>query len=142
MDKAIPFPTEQERRNFFWTKKTPRPTAETYPYRVPALSEVQAIWDAADERVREHEERIEELRAEREAASTKAKAERDAEFAAREAEKAKQRESVLRGQYLSVPGNTEEGWERDRARVLSDDAVTRMRTAQSGALISPAAMLR
>ena len=93
MDKAIPFPTEQERRNFFWTRKTPRPTAETHPYRTPSLSEAQAIWDESAKQVREHEERIEELRTERKAASAKAKAERDAEFAAREAKRAEELEA-------------------------------------------------
>ncbi len=138
MDTVIPFPTEQERRNFFWTKKTPRPTAETYPYRVPALSEVQAIWDAADERVREHEARIEELRAEREAASTKAKAERDAEFAAQEAKRAEQLEADARARYLAAGGAN---WEEDRDAVLQREVLRRMESHQSGVLISPREMV-
>lgn len=140
MDKAIPFPTEAQRQqDFFWTRKTPRPTAETHPYRIPALSEVQAIWDAAAKQVREHEERIAELRAERQAAKEKAQAERDAEFAAREAKLAEQLEANARARYLAAGGSN---WEQDKAAVLRAEVLKRMGDHQGGALISPAAMLR
>lgn len=61
-------------------------------------------------------------------------------YEAKQAEAAKQREDMLRGRYLSS-GGTLDGWKRDRDRVLSDDAVNRMRTAHGGALISPADFL-
>jgi hypothetical protein len=60
-------------------------------------------------------------------------------YEAKQAEAAKTREDLLRGRYLSS-GGTEDGWRRDKARVLSDDAVNRFQR-HSGSLISPAEFL-
>lgn len=141
MDVSPRWPTpEEQHQALHWTRRVPRPKAgDCADY---LLAGRQEAWDESEAKRLAYEQGVAERRAERESAAAQAEAERTKAFEASEAEKAKQRESVLRGQYLSVPGNTQESWTRDRARVLSDDAVTRMRTAQSGALISPAAMLR
>lgn len=55
-------------------------------------------------------------------------------YEARQAEAAKTREDLLHGRYLSS-GGTESGWARDKARILSDDAVNRFQR-QSGSLLT------
>lgn len=138
MDQALPFPTEQQRRNnFFWTRKTPRPTAETHPYVFPPLSEVQAIWDAAAKQVSAHEAYVAEQETARAERDKAAAAEREQAYAAAEAKRSADREAILRGQYFASGGN-EAGWERDREKVLSLDAIAAMQRQQKhgGALIS------
>lgn len=61
-------------------------------------------------------------------------------FDAKQAEAATQREAMTKARYLAA-GNTEADWARDKARVLSDDAMARMHAKQGGALISPAEMM-
>lgn len=131
---------EEQRQDIVWTARVARPKAgDCADY---LLAGRQEEWDEGEAKRLAHESAIAEMRAERQAAQDKAQAERTQAFEAEEAAKAKARETMLRGQYLSVPGNTQEGWERDRDRVLSNDAMKRMESYQGGALISPAAMLR
>lgn len=130
---------EEQRQDLHWTAHTPRPQAGDCADFL--LAGRQEQWDEGEAQRQKHEAAVAEMRAERESADEKAKAERDAEFAAREARLAAVQEGLLRARYLSS-GGTLEGWERDRDRVLSNDAMKRMESYQGGALISPAEMLR
>lgn len=82
-------------------------------------------------------EGVGELTAERLRAERAKREELHRVYEARQAEAAKEREARLRADYLSVPGNAESGWQRDKARILADDAIGRMRATQSGSLIAP-----
>lgn len=140
---AVPFPTEQQRRqDLAWTRKAPRPTEATHPYDYPPLAEVQAIWDAADQQLRDHEQYLLNQEAARKQRDTDAAAAREQVFAAQEARRSEAQENLLRGEYLAA-GGTIAGWERDRERVLSDAAVGALhrQQARGGSLISRHAML-
>lgn len=80
---------------------------------------------------------VHELTADRLRAQRAKREELHRAFEAGQAEAAKEREARLRADYLSVPGNAESGWQRDKARILADDAIGRMRAAQGGSLIAP-----
>jgi len=58
--------TETRRDNPHWTEKVPRPTAETWPYRIPSLEDAQAEWDKGEAARQEHQAALARLRADRE----------------------------------------------------------------------------
>ena len=78
---------ETRRDNPHWTEKVPRPTAETYPYRLPSLEQVQAVWDEAEAKRKEHVAAVDALTARRQAREAAEQAtfdERRAAYAAAE----------------------------------------------------------
>lgn len=94
-------------------------------YEAGTSNDLSGVSDSTAERLRSERSRREELRQ---------------SFEARQAAEAERREAMTRARYLAS-GNTEADWARDKARVLSDDAMARMRAKQGGALISAAEML-
>ena len=128
---------EEQRQDLHWTARVARPKAGDCADFL--LAGRQEAWDESEAKRLAYEQGVAERRAERESAAAQAKAQHDAEFAAREAKRAEQLEADARARYLAAGGAN---WEEDRDAVLQREVLRRMESHQSGALISPAQMLR
>ena len=118
---ARAWPSELERqRDFFWTATVPRPDGGTWALRFPTLAEAQAIWDEAEAKRLRYEAGIQERQAERDRRDSKAKAQREADWLARQQATSGAREGELRGAYLAS-GGTPAGWEAEGPQILADD---------------------
>jgi hypothetical protein len=91
-----------------------------------ALQDAQEAWDRSERFV----QGMDEVRAERETRETVAQQERDAKAAKRDAEKQEQLTKTFRAGYFSVPGTTEEGFQKALPELLERH---RMEAALSGA---------
>lgn len=115
------FPNELQRAaDPHWTRKVDRPTRATWPWRLPSLEEAQSIWDAAHRELTAHEERMTQLRTDRENAEAAAAAERVTAHEERQAAKAALRESELAAVHFAA-GGTEAQWESEKAEILRLD---------------------
>ena len=93
-------------------------------YEAGQSNDLAGVSDSTAERLRSERSRREELHR---------------TFEARQAAESQRREEMLRSRYMAS-GGTPEGWARDRARILSDDAINAMQR-QSGSLLTPAEFL-
>ena len=101
----------------WWAHVWDRPTRTTWTQNPSMLEYVQEEWDKGEGFVSTQNE----LRAEREARNAEAQSEADATDAARRQVDADQLKAKLRDQYLSLPGTSEQDFERDYPQLLQDE---------------------
>jgi hypothetical protein len=119
-------PSHPVREWSWWSAIWERPRAAGWSYSEQELTRAQESWDASERFVQDRDA----YQAEREAEETARQQERDAEAAKRDAEKQEQLAKTFRAGYFSIPGATEEGFQKALPELLEHH---RREAALSGA---------